>query len=108
MEDYDKHYAALGLRPGATLEEIRASFLRMAKLYHPDQDASLDAEMRYREARRAYDVLRAAAGFFLHVYSPILSLFSRSWIAVGVMVFLALLMLWAHPITWMERQGRNL
>jgi hypothetical protein len=58
MEDYDKHYMALGLQPGATQEEVRAAYRSLAKLYHPDKDASLDAEMRYKEVRRAYDVLR--------------------------------------------------
>ncbi|MCL2010827.1 MAG: DnaJ domain-containing protein [Synergistaceae bacterium] len=58
MEDYAKHYMVLGLQPGATQEEIRSAFRRMVKLYHPDQDTSLDAEMRYYEARQSYDVLR--------------------------------------------------
>ena len=58
MEDYGKHYAALNLQFGATQEEIRSAYRRMAKMYHPDKDASLYAEMRYYEARRAYDALR--------------------------------------------------
>ena len=58
MADYGKHYLALGLRPGATQKEIQSAFRRMAKLYHPDQDSSLDGKMRYLEARQAYDVLR--------------------------------------------------
>lgn len=61
MEDYGKHYLALGLRPGATQKEIHSAFRRMAKMYHPDQDTSLDGQMRYLEARRAYDVLRKKA-----------------------------------------------
>ncbi|MCL2010225.1 MAG: DnaJ domain-containing protein [Synergistaceae bacterium] len=61
MEDLGRHYIALGLRPGATREEIRSAFRRMAQMYHPDKDSSLDAEMRYREARLAYDSLRKAA-----------------------------------------------
>ena len=58
MDDYDKYYIALGLRRGATQEDIRSAYRRMAKLYHPDHDASLDAEVRYHDARKAYDVLR--------------------------------------------------
>ena len=61
MEDFSRYYIALGLRPGATREEIRSAFRRVAKLYHPDKDASLDAEMRYHEARLAYDALIKAA-----------------------------------------------
>ena len=53
-----RHYAVLGLRFGATPEEIRSSYRRLAKLYHPDRDSSLDAEMRYGEIRASYEVLR--------------------------------------------------
>ena len=60
MENFDKHYLALGLRPGATREEIHSAFRRKAQLYHPDKDASLDAEMRYHEVRLAYDLLHKA------------------------------------------------
>ena len=60
MVDYDKHYAILGLKRGATKAEVQSAFRRMAKLYHPDQDASPYAEMRYYEVRRAYDALRKA------------------------------------------------
>ena len=59
MDDlYAAHYAALGLRPGAKEKEIRSAYRRLVKLYHPDRDKSLDAQMRYREIRAAYDVLR--------------------------------------------------
>ena len=61
MESHEKHYLVLGLRPGAKRKEILSAFRRMAKLYHPDQDASPYAEMRYYEARRAYDALRERA-----------------------------------------------
>ena len=61
MESHDKHYLILGLRPGATQKEIHSAFRGMAKLYHPDQDSSTYAEMRYYEARRAYDALRKRA-----------------------------------------------
>ena len=69
---------ALGIRRSATQKEIRSAFRRMAKLYHPDQDSSLDAVMRYHEARRAYDALhkrgsaetRQANGSTLHKDKP--------------------------------------
>ena len=62
MENLDKHYAILGLQRGATQKEIRAAFLQMEKLYHPDQDSSTYAQMRYHEARQAYDALSKATG----------------------------------------------
>lgn len=62
MENYDKHLMALGLQRGATKQEIHSAFRRMAIRYHPDQDSSMDAQMRYREARQAYDALRRTTG----------------------------------------------
>ncbi|MDR2529297.1 MAG: J domain-containing protein [Synergistaceae bacterium] len=51
------HYFALDLSPGASPEEVRSAYRRLVKLYHPDKDASLDAEVRYRQIRAAYEVL---------------------------------------------------
>ena len=62
MDNLAKHYLALGLQRGATQEEIHAAFQRMEELYHPDRDASLFAQMRYREACLAYDALRKTTG----------------------------------------------
>ena len=56
--DYIYHYSALDLKAGASKEEIHSAFRRLAKLYHPDQDSSTYAAMRYKEIRAAYDVLR--------------------------------------------------
>ena len=58
MEDNDYHYSVLGLEPGATDEEVRAAYRRLIKIYHPDRDSSLDAEMKYREIQDAYSALR--------------------------------------------------
>ena len=52
------HFYALGLQPGASPSEIKAAFRRLAKLYHPDHDRSLDAEVKYKEIRAAYEALR--------------------------------------------------
>ncbi|MDR1621099.1 MAG: DnaJ domain-containing protein [Synergistaceae bacterium] len=62
MNANDNFYRALGLQPGASPDEIRAAYRRLAKLYHPDKDPSLDGEMRYREIRMAYDALRQKRG----------------------------------------------
>ena len=47
----------LGLQHGATQDEIRAAFQRVTEKYHPDKDSSLDAKMKFHEARLAYDAL---------------------------------------------------
>ena len=57
MNRYHDHYMALGLQPGASSNEIKSAFRRLTKLYHPDHDSSLDAEVRYKEIRAAYKAL---------------------------------------------------
>ena len=54
----DSFYRVLGLEPGVSPAEIKAAYRRLVKLYHPDQDQSLDAEVKYREIRVAYETLR--------------------------------------------------
>jgi len=63
MASYDKHYSALGLKSGATPQEVRSAFRRIAKLYHPDQNSSPDAERKYRGARQAYELLKDKKSF---------------------------------------------
>ena len=58
----NKHYLVLGLQHGATQDEIHAAFLRMTEKYHPDKDSSLDAQMKFHEARQAYNALSNTTG----------------------------------------------
>ena len=60
MNKQRNHYYILGLQPEASPGEIKSAFRRLVKLYHPDQDQSLDAEMRYREIQAAYEALKNA------------------------------------------------
>lgn len=51
------HYAALGLRPSATLADIKKAFRQQASLHHPDKNTSPDAPARFRAVQLAYEVL---------------------------------------------------
>lgn len=51
------HYAALGLRPSATLADIKKAFRQQAAIHHPDRNSALDAAARFRLAQTAYEVL---------------------------------------------------
>ena len=53
------HYEILGISKGATASQIKASYRRLAKLYHPDKvhTAPTEAEKRIREINAAYSVL---------------------------------------------------
>lgn len=51
-------YAVLGLRRGASAEEVRAAYRRAAIRWHPDKNpADKDAERRFKEISEAYDTL---------------------------------------------------
>jgi hypothetical protein len=54
MEDY---YQILGISPQATQSEVRHSFRKLALLYHPDRNKTLEAEERFKEINRAYEVI---------------------------------------------------
>lgn len=58
-------YAILGIAPGATREEIKAAYRRLATKFHPDkvqhlgEDFQKLAEARFKEIQQAYDDLNA-------------------------------------------------
>jgi len=54
MRDY---YQIIGVRPDATDTEIKQSFRKLAVLYHPDKNASIEAEEKFKEVNEAYEVL---------------------------------------------------
>ena len=48
------YYEVLGLNRGATPEEIKKAFRRLARQYHPDVNKQADAETRFKEINEAY------------------------------------------------------
>ncbi len=56
MERRD-YYEILGLKKGASKQEIKSAYRRMAKEYHPDRNKSTDAETKFKEVQEAYEVL---------------------------------------------------
>lgn len=50
-------YQVLEVSRQATDDEIKKSYRRLAMLYHPDRNASGDAETRFKEIAEAYQVL---------------------------------------------------
>lgn len=51
------YYEILGVKRGATDEEIRKAYRNLAKKHHPDVSKSPDAPARFAEVQEAYDVL---------------------------------------------------
>jgi curved DNA-binding protein CbpA len=54
---YKDYYALLGVDPGATVEQIKKAYRKLAKQYHPDVNNNPDAAHRFREITAAYDTL---------------------------------------------------
>lgn len=51
-------YAVLGILPGATHDEIKQAYVRLAKAHHPDKNRSPGATERMAEINLAYETLR--------------------------------------------------
>jgi len=51
------YYEVLGLPRNASDEEIKKTFRRLAKLYHPDRNREPGAEDKFKEINEAYQVL---------------------------------------------------
>ena len=57
MADKRDYYEVLGLSKGASEDEIKRAYRKLAKQYHPDVNKALDAEAKFKEINEAYSVL---------------------------------------------------
>ena len=58
MAEKRDYYDALGLKKGASEEEIKKAFRKMAMKYHPDRNpGDKTAEEKFKEVNEAYSVL---------------------------------------------------
>ena len=52
------YYATLGVSKGASADEIKKAYRKLARQYHPDRNPdNKDAEARFKEISQAHDVL---------------------------------------------------
>jgi len=66
MDDLSKYYQLLGLKPGASPEQVKQAFRDMVKVWHPDRFAHderlrLLAQDKLKEINGAYEILKAHA-----------------------------------------------
>jgi len=55
---YSDYYAALGVERGASQDEIKKAYRRLAQKYHPDVSKEPEAEARFKEVAEAYQTLK--------------------------------------------------
>jgi len=58
---YSDYYAALGVERGASAEQIKKAYRRLAQKYHPDVSKEPEAEARFKEISEAYQTLKDPA-----------------------------------------------
>jgi len=56
--EYRDYYKILGVARAATAEDIKKSYRRLARKYHPDVSKEKDAEQKFKEVQEAYEVLK--------------------------------------------------
>lgn len=69
VRDRNADYKILEIEPGATDEEVKKAYRKMAMKYHPDKvhhlgpDYQKDAQEKFRKINEAYEAIRKARGF---------------------------------------------
>ena len=56
--DYKDYYDVMGVKREATQGEIKRTYRKLARKYHPDVSKATDAEARFKEVGEAYAVLK--------------------------------------------------
>jgi curved DNA-binding protein len=56
--EFKDYYAALGLTQSATPEEIKRSYRKLARKFHPDVSKEANAEERFKDVAEAYKALK--------------------------------------------------
>ncbi|MCQ2792416.1 MAG: molecular chaperone DnaJ [Bacilli bacterium] len=57
MANKKDYYETLGISKGASKDEIKSAYRKLAKKYHPDINKEPGAEAKFKEVQEAYDVL---------------------------------------------------
>jgi curved DNA-binding protein len=56
--EYKDYYAALGVAPDASADDIKKAYRKLARKFHPDVSKAADAEAKFKDAAEAYGTLK--------------------------------------------------
>jgi len=56
--EFKDYYEVMGIKRDATQDEIKRTYRKLARKYHPDVSKHADAEARFKEVGEAYEVLK--------------------------------------------------
>ncbi len=56
--EFKDYYQTLGIARGASADDIKKAYRKLARKYHPDVSTEPEAETRFKEIGEAYEVLR--------------------------------------------------
>ena len=62
MADKRDYYEVLGLNKGASDDDIKKAYRKLAKQYHPDVNKAPDAEEKFKEINEAYEQIKKERG----------------------------------------------
>ncbi|MYE80567.1 MAG: DnaJ domain-containing protein, partial [Gammaproteobacteria bacterium] len=54
--EFRDYYRVLGVERGASQEDIKRAYRRLARKYHPDVSRESDADARFKEVGEAYEL----------------------------------------------------
>lgn len=57
MKQSDNPFAVLGLRPTASLEDVKRAYRRLAMRWHPDRNPTAAAESEFKRIKAAYELI---------------------------------------------------
>ncbi|HEX7719790.1 MAG TPA: DnaJ domain-containing protein, partial [Woeseiaceae bacterium] len=56
--EFKDYYKILDVARDASAEDVKRAYRRLARKFHPDVSKEADAEVRFKEMKEAYEVLK--------------------------------------------------